>query len=96
MCFNIDEHNQKILFMQKEKEKIDAMLKRQEEIEQKLSKIYDFEIPPYIIDDIALSEKYEHTCLLINMAVLNNSMTKENATILKSNIEQVARDVNKN
>lgn len=47
-----------------------------------------FTIPDYVIEDIIDAEDYGHICLMINMATLNNKISKNDAEELKSMIRQ--------
>lgn len=58
-------------------------------IREKLSQYFEFEIPDYIIDDIAENEEYNHLCLMINIAIYNNRILKENGKALKEQLEKI-------
>lgn len=40
-------------------------------------------IPDYVIEDIIDGEDYRHICLMINVATINNRISKEDAKELK-------------
>lgn len=52
-------------------------------LKNKLEERLDFEVTNYIIDDILDYETYHHTCLMINLAVINNRLSIENGDRLK-------------
>ncbi len=52
-------------------------------LKNKLEERLDFEVTNYIIDDILDYETYHHTCLMINLAVVNNRLSIENGDRLK-------------
>lgn len=56
-------------------------------LKEKLEKHFNFEITEYIIDDILDYETYYHTCLMINLAVVNNRMTVVDGEILKAGLK---------
>ena len=56
-------------------------------LKEKLEKHFNFEITEYIIDDILDYETYHHTCLMINLAVVNNRMTVVDGEILKAGLK---------
>lgn len=56
-------------------------------LKEKLEKHFNFDIVEYIIDDILDYETYYHTCLMINLAVVNNRMSIENGEILKAGLK---------
>lgn len=58
-------------------------------IKEKLSQYFEFEVPDYIIDDIAENEEYNHLCLMINIAIYNNRILKENGKALKEQLEKI-------
>ena len=55
-------------------------------IKEKLEEHFNFEITDYIIDDILDYETYRHTCLMINLAVINNRISIDNVEILKAGL----------
>ena len=56
-------------------------------LKEKLEEHFNFEITDYIIEDILDYETYRHTCLIINLAVINNSILIENGEILKAGLK---------
>ena len=56
-------------------------------LKEKLEKHFNFEITEYIIDDILDYETYHHTCLMINLVVVNNRMTVVDGEILKAGLK---------
>ena len=52
--------------------KIEVRKKEYRLLKEKLEEHFNFEITDYIIDDILDYETYRHTCLMINLAVINN------------------------
>ena len=70
-------------------EKIKEYLKKLDKIKLKLKNFFNFEIPNYVIDDIIMEENYSHFCLLLNLAVINKRISKNNANILKNGIKNI-------
>lgn len=48
-----------------------------------LQSLYEFKIPKYILDEIITNDDKNNLNVLINLAVMNYEMSKENAKILK-------------
>lgn len=73
--------------MNKEYEKViketEQRLELYGKIREKLSNYFDFSVPDYVISDFIDNEDYHHFCLMVNMAVLNNRLSKENGNTLK-------------
>lgn len=81
------------------KRKIKRIQKRIKEfgiLKEKLEKQFDFEIVDYIIYDILDEETYYHTCLMINLAVLNNRLSIENGEQLKQGLKDLFKINNSN
>ena len=76
----IDEANGKI-------KRIEIRKKEFNLLKEKLEKHFNFKITEYIIDDILDYETYHHTCLMINLAVVNNRMTADDGEILKAGLK---------
>lgn len=55
-------------------------------LKEKLEEHFNFQITDYIIDDILDYETYRHTCLMINLAVINNRISIDNGEILKAGL----------
>lgn len=85
----IDEAKRKIKRIQKR-------LKKFKILKEKLEKQFDFEIVDYIIYDILDEETYYHTCLMINLAVLNNRLSIENGEQLKQGLKDLFKINNSN
>lgn len=73
--------------MNKEYEKViketEQRLELYGKIRKKLSNYFDFSVPDYVISDFIDNEDYHHFCLMVNMAVLNNRLSKDNGNTLK-------------
>ena len=69
--------------------KIKEYLKKFDTISLKLKIFFSFDIPNYLIDDIIMEENYSHLCLLLNLAVINKRISKNNAKILKNGIKDI-------
>lgn len=52
-------------------------------LKEKLEFEYKFEIPNYIVDEIINNDNYDNLCTLINLAVMNNHISKIKADKLK-------------
>ena len=81
------------------KRKIKRIQKRLKEfgiLKEKLEKQFDFEIVDYIIYDILDEETYYHTCLMINLAVLNNRLSIEKGEQLKQGLKDIFKINNSN
>ena len=59
------------------------------ELKEKLENYFKFEITDYIISDILDCENYNHVCLMINLAVINNRISLENSTTLKIEVKKL-------
>ena len=68
---------------EKEIKKMEQKLELYKKIREKLSSYFDFIIPDYVISDFIDNEDYHHFCLMVNMAVLNNRLSKEDGNTLK-------------
>ena len=66
--------------------RIEVRKKEYSLLKEKLEEHFSFEITDYIIDDILDYETYYHTCLMINLAVVNNRISIENGEILKTGL----------
>lgn len=80
--------------MNEEKSKLIILQKKIEKRNNLREKIYnifdfDFEIPDYVVDDIIDNEDFSHICLMINMSVVNERISKENSKILKERIKEI-------
>lgn len=64
-------------------------------IQEQLEQHFDFEIPKYIAVDIADNETYQHVCLMINLATVNDRLSEENAATLKQGIKELFNVKNK-
>ena len=64
-------------------EELQEEAKVEKRVKEKMKKYFNFEIPDYIINDIAIEEDYYHFCLMVNVAVLNNRLSKEDGNTLK-------------
>lgn len=60
-----------------------------EELKEKLENYFNFEINDYIVSDILEGETYNHICLMINLAIVNNRISLENGIILKSELKKL-------
>ena len=60
-----------------------------DKIKNDLQKHINFEIPEYIIHDIAENEEFNHICLIINVAIVNNRLSSENGKYLKEKIKSL-------
>ena len=66
--------------------RIEVRKKEYRLLKEKLEEHFNFEITDYIIDDILDYETYRHTCLMINLAVINNRISIDNGEILKAGL----------
>lgn len=60
-----------------------------EELKEKLENYFNFEIADYIVSDILECETYNHVCLMINLAVINNRISLENSITLKNGLKKL-------
>ena len=60
-----------------------------EKLKGKLEKYFKFEIVDYIVSDILDCETYNHVCLMINLAVVNNRISSENSITLKNGLKKL-------
>lgn len=68
---------------------VNETIKEFENLKRKLENYFDFEIVDYIISDILEGENYNHVCLMISLAVVNNRISVENANILKNKLKEM-------
>lgn len=68
---------------------IEIWNKEFEELKEKLENYFNFEIADYIVNDILESETYNHVCLMINLAIVNNRISLKNGTTLKSGLKKL-------
>ena len=66
--------------------RIEVRKKEYRLLKEKLEEHFNFEITDYIIDDILDYETYYHTCLMINLAIINNKISINNGEILKAGL----------
>ena len=64
-------------------EELQEEAKVEKRVKEKMKKYFNFEIPDYIINDIAIEEDYYHFCLMVNVAVLNNRLSEDEGEFLK-------------
>ncbi len=67
--------------------RIEVRKKEYRLLKEKLEEHFNFEITDYIIDDILDYETYYHTCLMINLAIINNRISIDNGEILKAGLK---------
>ena len=70
---------------------IEIWNKEFEELKEKLENYFKFEIADYIVSDILDCETYNHVCLIINLAVVNNRISLEDSIILKNGLKKLFR-----
>lgn len=70
---------------------IEIWNKEFEELKEKLENHFSFEIVDYIVSDILECETYNHVCLMINLAVINNRISLEDSIILKNGLKKLFR-----
>ena len=58
-------------------------IKRFKNLKEKIEYQYGFNIPNYIIDEIINNNNYDNLCSLVNLAVIQNRLTKEQGIIIK-------------
>lgn len=63
-------------------------LQRRIKIKKQMQENLDFKIPDYILDSIIDEQYYYDICLLINLAVINERFSKEQAQIIKNEIKK--------
>lgn len=75
---------------------IQELVQNVERIKELLEEHFKFDIPNYVIFDIAEHEKYSHICLMINVARMNGRISEENAGTLKQELKQILDIINDN
>ena len=58
-------------------------IERRKKLKEKIISMLNTEIPDYIIEDIIDGEDYRHICLMINVATINNRISREENQKLK-------------
>lgn len=81
--YSIDTEEMKI-----EINKIKSMINEQKSLKEKMDKELGFEVPDYVVGGIYEQAYYHNVCLLINVAVINHRISKENSKILKEMIKK--------
>lgn len=71
--------------------RIEVRKKEYRLLKEKLEEHFNFKITDYIIDDILDYETYRHTCLMINLAVINNRISIDNGEILKAGLRTICK-----
>ena len=69
--------------------KIEIRNREFKDLKEKLETYFKFEITDYIISDILDCENYNHVCLMINLAVVNNRISLEDSIILKNGLKKL-------
>ena len=64
-------NNQDYSITEEKYEIIKKHIEKIDKIKNDLQKHINFEIPEYIIHDIAENEEFNHICLIINVAIVN-------------------------
>lgn len=59
------------------------------ELKKKLESYFKFDIVDYIVSDILDCETYNHVCLMINLAIVNNRFSLKNGKILKNKLKKL-------
>lgn len=59
------------------------------ELKKKLESYFKFDIVDYIVSDILDCETYNHVCLMINLAIVNNKLSLKNGKILKNKLKKL-------
>lgn len=75
---------------------IQELVQNVERIKELLEEHFKFDIPNYVIFDIAEHETYSHICLMINLATVNERISRENAATLKQELKQLLDIINDN
>ncbi len=70
---------------------IKKIMEQAKKLKLLISKYFDFDIPEYILEDIIEENSYTQICLTINVAILNQRITEENAKILKRKLKELFR-----
>ena len=74
--------------------KIEIRNREFKDLKEKLENYFKFEITDYIISDILDCENYNHICLMINLAVINNKISLENSITLKKGLKELFKITN--
>lgn len=74
---------------------LEKQLQNIKQVQEQLEQYFDFEIPKYIAVDIAENETYNHICSMINLATVNERISRENAATLKEGIKELFNVKNK-
>ena len=86
---NMRRNNQDYSMTEEKYEIIKKHIEKIDKIKNDLQKHINFEIPEYIIHDIAENEEFNHICLIINVAIVNNRLSSENGNYLKEKIKSL-------
>ena len=69
--------------------KIEIRNREFKDLKEKLETYFKFEITDYIISDILDCENFNHICLMINLAVINNRISLENSITLRKGLKKL-------
>lgn len=75
--------NKKINKIEVENMLLKKEIKRFKNSKEKIESQFGFNIPNYIIDEIINNNNYNNLCSLVNLAVFQNRLTKEQGIIIK-------------
>lgn len=85
----MEKNNQKYSMTEEKYEIMKKHIEKMDKIKNDLQKHINFEIPEYIIHDIAENEEFNHICLIINVAIVNEKLSRENGQYLKEKIKSL-------
>lgn len=71
------------------REQLEKKVKELLLVKEKLEEHFGFDIEGYIIEDIIDNEDYQHFCLIVNLAVTSNRLTKEQGERLKQGVKEL-------
>lgn len=90
----MDKSVNKYVITNEEMIQLEKQLQNIRKVQKQLEQHFDFEIPTYIVADIAENETYNHICLMINVAKVNERLSKENAKELKEGLKELLQVTN--
>ena len=70
-------------------EEIENELRLIKRLRHQIQQHFNFEIVDYVLDAIIEGAYFQHICLMINVAKVNNRISEKNGEILKKGLKQI-------
>lgn len=86
---NYTENENELTCKKIQTEKMKEQIEKINKMTNKLKEYFNFEIPRYVIDEILDNGEYNNICSLINLAVVNERLTKNEGECFKSKLKEI-------